>query len=257
MDGSIGIVERDAKGRFAPGCSGNPAGKRPGTRNRATLLAAALEEGEGEAMARIVIDKALAGDATAARFCIDRLCPRPRGRAISLELPEGLSPGGMVVAAFNAALRAMAAGEITPEEAVTVARFLEGRMKALKACQLERRMAFRPIPGDDAAQEFSSPLGERMGEGEPPPAPCSTSRHGTAPSPNLSPRGEEKPRGEDKISPSSRGSGERVGMRGLAPANPLHSACIGAGAGQVTEAAVRAHIEAQIAAIRARSHASA
>jgi hypothetical protein len=29
---------RDAAGRFLPGQSGNPAGKRPGTRNRATLI---------------------------------------------------------------------------------------------------------------------------------------------------------------------------------------------------------------------------
>src|SRR5215470_4174184 len=167
MDGSIEVAERDEKGRFRPGCSGNPAGKRPGTRNRATLLAAALAEGEGEALARIVIDKALRGDAVAARFCVDRLSPRPRGRSISLDLPEGLSPGGMVVAAFNAALRAMAAGEITPDEAVTVARFLEGRLAALKASQLERRMAFRPIPGDDgsAEDESPSPLAGEVREG--------------------------------------------------------------------------------------------
>jgi hypothetical protein len=38
---------RDGKGRLAPGCSGNPAGKREGTRNRATLLAEALRDGEG------------------------------------------------------------------------------------------------------------------------------------------------------------------------------------------------------------------
>src|SRR5437763_4449276 len=149
MDGSIETASRDEKGRFVPGCSGNPAGKRPGTRNRASVLAEALEEGEGHAMARIVIGKALAGDAVAARFCIDRLSPRPRGRAITLDLPEGLSPGGAVVATFNAALRAMAAGEITPEEAVTVARFLEGRLRTLRAVKEERVMTTggRQIPG--------------------------------------------------------------------------------------------------------------
>src|SRR5690348_1494177 len=80
---------RDGKGRFVPGHSGNPAGKKPGTRNRATILREALADGEDIAAARIVIDKALAGDAVAARFIVDRLTPRPRGRAIALDLPEG------------------------------------------------------------------------------------------------------------------------------------------------------------------------
>src|ERR1700676_4349491 len=125
MDGSQQTITRDGDGRFAPGCSGNPAGKRSGTRNRATLLAEALRCGEAENIARVVIDKAGAGDAVAARFCLDRVSPRA---------------GGGVVAMFNSALRAMAAGEITPDEAVTVARFLEGRVRVLRAWQLERKL---------------------------------------------------------------------------------------------------------------------
>src|SRR5713226_4956443 len=108
---------RDERGRFAPGQSGNPAGKAPGTRNRATLLRAALDSEDGPAMARIVIDKALAGDVVTARFCLDRLEPRPRGRAIAINLPAGAKASDLV-AAFDATLRAMAAGEITPDEAV-------------------------------------------------------------------------------------------------------------------------------------------
>src|SRR5713226_7125341 len=53
---------RDERGRFVPGQSGNPAGKLPGTRNRATLLRAALDSEDGPAMARVIIDKAVAGD---------------------------------------------------------------------------------------------------------------------------------------------------------------------------------------------------
>ena len=102
-------ITRDANGRFVPGQSGNPVGKRPGTRNRASVLAEALLCGEAENIARVVIDKAVKGDAVAARFCLDRLSPRPRGRAIRLELPEGGRAGGDVVAMFNSALRALAA----------------------------------------------------------------------------------------------------------------------------------------------------
>src|SRR5471032_1979116 len=91
--------ERDARGRFVPGLSGNPAGKLPGTRNRATLLRAALDSEEGPAMARVVIDKALAGDVVTARFCLDRLEPRLRGRGIAIALPDGTTARD-VVAAF-------------------------------------------------------------------------------------------------------------------------------------------------------------
>src|SRR5260370_8322753 len=87
MDGINNAAMRDANGRFAPGISGNPAGKKPGTRNRATVLRKALAEGEDIAAARIVIDKALAGDVVAARFVVDRLTPRPPRRANPLPLP--------------------------------------------------------------------------------------------------------------------------------------------------------------------------
>src|SRR5258708_4758964 len=139
MEGSVQGSGRDARGRFVPGQSGNLAGKLPGTRNRATLLKAAPESEEGPAMARIVIDKALAGDVVTARFCLDRLEPRPRGRAIAIDLPEGARARD-VVAAFDATVQAMASGEITPDEAVQVTRVLDGRRKAIEAAWRESRM---------------------------------------------------------------------------------------------------------------------
>jgi hypothetical protein len=196
MDGMGGVmVERDARGRFAPGASGNPAGKKPGTRNRASMLAAALTEGEGAAIARQVIEAALAGNGVAARFCLDRLCPRPRGRAITLDLPE-ITGTGAAIAAYNAGLRAMAAGEITPAEAVEIARFLERRLRLLQAWQLERRLTRYdddPVPGDGGAEEREeedepgclaqgdepSPVsGRGQGEGETPTKGNAPRRHG-------------------------------------------------------------------------------
>jgi hypothetical protein len=56
-------ADRDASGRFLPGRSGNPTGKKPGTRNSATEIRAMLAEGEETAVARTVIDKAKSGDA--------------------------------------------------------------------------------------------------------------------------------------------------------------------------------------------------
>jgi hypothetical protein len=139
---------RDVAGRFVAGYSGNPAGKRPGTLNRKTVLLAALREGEGEAAARVVIDKALAGDANMARFIVAQISPRPRGRTVHIEMPE--DDDCNVVATFNATLRALCNGEITPDEALQVSRFLDGRRETLQAWQLEiaLRQHGRIIPGD-------------------------------------------------------------------------------------------------------------
>src|SRR6266852_5484389 len=112
MAGSLQGSMRDARGRFVPGQSGNPAGKVPGTRNRATLLHAALDSEDGPAMARVIIDKAVAGDVVTARFCLDRLEPRPRSRAIMIDLPEGTRATDLV-AAYDATVAAMMGGEIT------------------------------------------------------------------------------------------------------------------------------------------------
>src|SRR5207245_9649833 len=100
---------------------------------------------------------ALAGEAVAPRFIVDRLTPRPRGRAIALELPTG-SGAADIVAAFDATLRAMASGEITPDEALTVTRVLDGKVKAQKAWQREKVSRARQ-------KEPSPACGRGQGEG--------------------------------------------------------------------------------------------
>jgi hypothetical protein len=55
--------------------SGNPAGRRRGSRNRATLAAAVLLEGESEALTHKAVELALAGDPVALRLCIERILP--------------------------------------------------------------------------------------------------------------------------------------------------------------------------------------
>jgi len=47
---------------FEKGRSGNPGGRRRGSRNKATLAAAALLAGESEALTRKAVEMALGGD---------------------------------------------------------------------------------------------------------------------------------------------------------------------------------------------------
>jgi hypothetical protein len=215
MDGITQSAVRDSNGRFVPGQSGNPLGKKPGTRNRATLLAEALRDGEGEAAARIVIDKALAGDAVAARFLLDRLTPRPRGRAIALDLPAEAGSGD-VLAASNATVAAMASGEITPDEALTVTRVLDGRLRALKATRREGTMQKSPSPvaGSTSVQE---------GRGE-----------GALPAKNLHRQDPAHlPRAMATATPGHLSNSlSREGGRAL-PTHLLHSTCISTSAGSV------------------------
>ena len=69
---------KQARGRpFEKGRSGHPAGRRAGSRNKKTLAAAALLEGESEALTRRAVELALAGDQAALRLCLDRtVAPR-------------------------------------------------------------------------------------------------------------------------------------------------------------------------------------
>ena len=68
-DGLSPIIPGQVRGRpFEKGRSGHPAGRRAGSRNRATLAAAALLEGESEALTRKAVELALVGDSTAMRL---------------------------------------------------------------------------------------------------------------------------------------------------------------------------------------------
>jgi hypothetical protein len=58
--------------------------------------------------------------------------PKPRSRPIELDLPDGAGLDG-IVAAFDVTMAAMAAGDITPDEALTVSKVLDRRRAAIEA----------------------------------------------------------------------------------------------------------------------------
>jgi hypothetical protein len=72
---------------FEKGRSGNPGGRRRGSRNKATLAAAALLAGESEALTRKAVEMALTGDPTAMRLCMERVLPPCRERTVKFNLP--------------------------------------------------------------------------------------------------------------------------------------------------------------------------
>ena len=124
---------------FKPGQSGNPSGRPHGSRNKATLALEAILDGEGEAITRKAIEKALEGDTAALRLCLERIYPPRKSRPIALELPP-IETADDVTKAHGTVIGAMAIGDITPEEASVVAGVLEAKRRSIETCELEGRM---------------------------------------------------------------------------------------------------------------------
>ena len=72
--------------RGRPFQAGNP-GRPKGARNKASLAAEALLDGEAETLARKAVEMALAGDTTAMRLCLERIMPIRRDRPVSFAMP--------------------------------------------------------------------------------------------------------------------------------------------------------------------------
>jgi Family of unknown function (DUF5681) len=125
---------------FQKGQSGNPAGKPKGVRNRATLMAEKLMQDDAEQVVRAVVEKAKQGDMTAARLIIERIAPVRKGRPITLDLPDAKTSADLV-AAMASLVRAMAAGEVAPDEAATIAGVFEIRRKTIESVDFEERLA--------------------------------------------------------------------------------------------------------------------
>ena len=95
---------------FEPGNPGRPKGSR----NKATLAAEALLDGEAETLTRKAIDLANAGDTTALRMCIERILPARKDRPVPISLPPITNPADAVTV-LAAITSAVSDGEITME----------------------------------------------------------------------------------------------------------------------------------------------
>jgi hypothetical protein len=125
---------------FKKGQSGNPSGKRKGTRSAITLAAEAMLDGEGKALTRKAIDMALAGDTTALRLCLERLLPPRKDRPVRLTLPP-IKTAADAAGAMAAIVDAVGRGEITAAEGREVGSIVEIFVRALEAGDFERRLA--------------------------------------------------------------------------------------------------------------------
>lgn len=140
-EGSTDKTEGKQRGKpFKKGQSGNPNGRPEGSRNKATILAQGLIDGQAEELISKCVQMALDGDSTAMRLCIERLVPPRKDRPVNLNLPQ-LRGVADTVKAMCVISSGVADGELTPSEGQVLSGMIENYRKAIETAELEDRIS--------------------------------------------------------------------------------------------------------------------
>ncbi len=132
-------VKQAKNGKFVKGKSGNPAGRPKGSRNRTTLAVEALLDGDATKLTKKAIERALAGDVTALRLCLDRISPPSRERRLDFTLPP-LESADDLPEATGAIIGAVASGELGLSEGEALLRMMDCFRRAFDSAEIERRL---------------------------------------------------------------------------------------------------------------------
>jgi hypothetical protein len=131
------VSDRNGRGQFLPGTSGNPAGRPEGSRNRATLALQDALASDGERVLRKAVEMALAGNEVAIRLLLERMLPVAKERIISLDLPE-VKELPDIAEAIRRVVDAAASGEITAADADSLLKLLNALRSALLTQRADR-----------------------------------------------------------------------------------------------------------------------
>src|SRR5262249_42236804 len=124
---------------FVKGQSGNPAGRRKGSRNRVTELAEELAGAGVEGMTRRLIAEASLGNGAAMRLYSDRIWPKRRGAPIKFEMPPVRSLADVPVA-HAAICRGVTDGELSVEEFEMLSRGVNHMKRSLDEAEIDARL---------------------------------------------------------------------------------------------------------------------
>jgi hypothetical protein len=129
-----------ARGRpFTKGKSGNPRGRGVGCRNRASLAAEVLLDGEADALTRRAVELAIEGDPTALKLCLERILAPRRERVVRFALPP-IDSAADIARAMGAVAAAVADGALTPGEAGALAQIVDTFVRAIETSDFDRRL---------------------------------------------------------------------------------------------------------------------
>jgi hypothetical protein len=123
-------------GRGRPFHAGNP-GRKPGSKNRTTLVAEALLKDEETALVRKAIELAKAGDVQMLKFLLDRILPKER--PVVVELPP-MDRAYDAVDALATIIDAVGTGRIAPSEGSALASLVDAYARAINVADLELRL---------------------------------------------------------------------------------------------------------------------
>jgi hypothetical protein len=112
-------------------------GRRPGSKNRTTLVAEALLEGEGVDLMRKAIELAKAGDIQMLKFLLDRILPKER--PVHVDLPAMIQSAD-AIDALAVVVEAVGAGRIAPSEAAALASLVGAYARVMDVAELQERV---------------------------------------------------------------------------------------------------------------------
>jgi hypothetical protein len=122
--------------RGRPFAAGN-AGRKQGSKNRTTVVAAALLDGEAEELVHKAVELAKAGDVPMLKFLLSRILPRER--PIKLDLPP-MNFADDAVAALGAIIGAVGDGRISTSEGAALATMIDAYTRAIDMADVVKRL---------------------------------------------------------------------------------------------------------------------
>jgi hypothetical protein len=140
MPADTGKEQGGPRGRFQPGQSGNPNGRRAGARNRTCALALKLMDADAEPVIVALIQAAKGGDVAAIKLVLERVAPLPRNRPVQFTMPA-IETAADLGEAMGAIMRATSVGELSPDEATAIASLIETRRRTIETLEHEQRIA--------------------------------------------------------------------------------------------------------------------
>jgi hypothetical protein len=120
--------------------SANPNGRPKGTRNKVTVVAEALIQGQAQTIIQKIVSLALEGDTALLKWLGDRLVPVVKEKPVRFDLPP-ITDAQSALLASRLIVAGCAAGELTTEQGQELGRVLEQHARLLEVADLEGRLA--------------------------------------------------------------------------------------------------------------------
>jgi len=126
--------------KFKRGVSGNPNGRPKGSRNKATIAAYTLLEGEADNITRKLVDEALEGNLMAIKLCMDRIAAPVKHIPIKpLDLPT-LTDAASIPLFYERLNDLLSNGELSLDELSGLNNMVSAFSRSIDLAELEQRI---------------------------------------------------------------------------------------------------------------------